>query len=480
MRLSLSETQLLAKSQSLQAFLDKHNYLADYWAFKSYRSERLPYLNLKATPVSYANAANLRYNSVLKNDEYVRTENINSYAQLNLSQKVAATGGTLYVQSDVSRIENFGANNYTQFAAKPFTMGYSQNLFGFNAMKWQKEIEPLRFAKAQKEYIESTEGMLLDVTRLFFDLLKAQTVVEMAMANKSNTAKALDIAARRFELGTVGKEELLDLKLAKNNADINHREASIALRASKEELLNYLMLPIETNLTAEIPLGQHVDSIGVAKVLELALTNNPLPLSIEQSLIESRRDLKEVQSNQRFQASMGLSFGINKTDGMLIYQNAQLTPVNGQIGNVYKPDFDQYQQLAVTINVPILDWGTGKGRVEMARSRQQVTEISAQKTRQRFEQAVVTTAMTFNLQKEKVAAAAVSDSLASDSYELTIERFNSGKADVLKLNASQQAKDNARLQYINAVAGYWIQYHTLRKLTLYDFETGADIKSDIE
>jgi outer membrane protein TolC len=165
---------------------------------------------------------------------------------------------------------------------------------------------------------------------------------------------------------------------------------------------------------------------------------------------------------------------------MLIYQNAQLTPVNGQIGNVYKPEFDQYQQLAVTINVPILDWGTGKGRVEMARSRQQVTEISAQKTRQRFEQAVVTTAMTFNLQKEKVAAAAVSDSLASDSYELTIERFNSGKADVLKLNASQQAKDNARLQYINAVAGYWIQYHTLRKLTLYDFETGADIKSDIE
>jgi outer membrane protein TolC len=59
-------------------------------------------------------------------------------------------------------------------------------------------------------------------------------------------------------------------------------------------------------------------------------------------------------------------------------------------------------------------------------------------------------------------------------------RFRGGQADVLRLTSSQRAKDNARLQYINALAEYWDSYFYLRRLTLYDFEKDRELEFNEE
>jgi outer membrane protein TolC len=74
-----------------------------------------------------------------------------------------------------------------------------------------------------------------------------------------------------------------------------------------------------------------------------------------------------------------------------------------------------------------------------------------------------------------VESAALSDTLANESYELTMTRFSSGQADVLRLTSSQKAKDSARLQYISTLSDYWINLYTLRQMTLFDFETNNDL-----
>lgn len=39
----------------------------------------------------------------------------------------------------------------------PVNIGYSQSLFGFNSLKWQRRIEPLRYEEARKSYVETME-----------------------------------------------------------------------------------------------------------------------------------------------------------------------------------------------------------------------------------------------------------------------------------------------------------------------------------
>ncbi|GAO30660.1 outer membrane protein TolC [Geofilum rubicundum JCM 15548] len=438
--------------------------MADYWAYRSYRADYLPSVTLRANPLTYSNASQLRYNSLKQTDEFIRTENLSSDLNLIISQKLSATGGTFFVRSELGRIENYGDNPYTQYASVPFRIGYSQQLFGFNSMKWQRQIEPLKFEKAKLEYLQSVEEMNLSTVRYFFAMIQVSIQKEIALSNMENTKNLLQVAYRRFELGTVSREELLDLRLSENNAAIVLQEAHLHYREAKENLLNFLMLPIDIDLEIDLPLDIPVNEVNVRLVLEKALNNNPEILKMEQDALENRRNVEQAKTARHFQADVNMSYGLSKNDGTL--------------SNVYSPEFDNYQQLSVGVNIPILDWGRSKGQYQMARSRQQVAEIANQQSLQQIEQNSITRAIAFNIQKSRVESAALSDTLATESYELTMTRFQTGQADVLRLTSSQNAKDNARLQYINAIADYWQSYYYLRRLTLYDFERGVEIVFD--
>jgi outer membrane protein TolC len=461
-RLSLNSALLLAQEQSLQAFLNKHYYMADYWAFKSYLADYRPSVNMVANPIAYSNGSQLRYNSEKKVDEYIRTENISSNINLNVLQKVALTGGTISAQSNLNRIENFGKDGFTQYNSIPFRIGYQQQLFGFNPMKWERKIEPLKFKRAKKEYVQSVEEMNLTTVNYFFSLARASVQKEISQSNVDNTKKLLQVAQSRFELGTVTRDELLDLRLSQNNAVIALQEAQLEYRQANENLLNFLMLPVETELSIELPQQIALQQVDVQMVLQKALENNTELLKLEQTTLEGKRNVEMAKVARHFRSDVDVSVGLSKSDGNDL--------ANGTLKKVYNPVFDNHQYVSVGLNIPILDWGRAKGQYEMARSNLQVVQVAAQKSMQQFEQKAVTQAITFNIQKSKLESAALSDTLANESYELTMTRFNTGKADVLKLTSSQQAKENARLQYINAMANYWQNYYQLRILTHYDFE----------
>ncbi|HKK67373.1 MAG TPA: TolC family protein, partial [Bacteroidales bacterium] len=281
-RLTLNDALELTREQSLQAFLNEHYYMADYWAYRSYRADYLPSVSLRANPLSYSNASRLRYNSNTRTDEYIRTENLSSDLELNISQKLAATGGTFFLESELGRIENYGDNSYQQYSSVPFRLRYQQKLFGYNPMKWQRKIEPLKFEKAKKEYIQSVEEMHISTIRHFFNLIRATISLEMAETNMENTKNLLHTAHRRFELGTVSREELLDLRLSENNAGIAWQEAKLRFREANESLLNFLMLPVDTELDIKIPEDIPVTEVNVEQVRQSALDNNPELLQLKQ------------------------------------------------------------------------------------------------------------------------------------------------------------------------------------------------------
>lgn len=295
--LTLDDALGMARQQSLHAFLNQHYYMADYWAYRSYRANLLPSGTLRTIPLTYTNASILRYNSITQTDEFIRSEYLASDMNLSISQNMAATGGTFFVQSALDRIENFGANSFTQYSSVPFRIGYRQELFGFNPMKWQQKIEPLKFEKAKKEYLESTEDMNISTVRHFFAMARAAMQKEIATANLENTRNLLQIAQNRFDLGTVTREELLDLRLSQNNAAIALQEAMLEYRETRESLLNFLMLPVDSEIEIELPQNISVSEVDLQLVLENALANNPEILETEQHILENQRNGRRGQRN---------------------------------------------------------------------------------------------------------------------------------------------------------------------------------------
>jgi len=212
--------------------------------------------------------------------------------------------------------------------------------------------------------------------------------------------------------------------------------------------------------------------VDIQLVLQKALENNPEILQLDQSILESQRNVEQANRARHFQADVNVSYGVSKDDGNYLK--------SGELKTVYTPEFENYQQLSLGINIPILDWGRRKGQYEMAKSYHEIAQVAGRQSLQQFKQNAVTRAIAFNIQKSRVESAALSDTLANESYELTMTRFSTGQADVLRLTSSQNAKDNARLQYINALADYWTNYYTLRQLTLFNFENNSNIEFNEE
>jgi outer membrane protein TolC len=63
-------------------------------------------------------------------------------------------------------------------------------------------------------------------------------------------------------------------------------------------------------------------------------------------------------------------------------------------------------------------------------------------------------------------------------YNITKKRYILGKITITDLNLAQQEQDQSLVQYLNSLEKFWVDYYTLRRLTLYDFEQNKKIETE--
>ena len=56
-----------------------------------------------------------------------------------------------YGSTQIGYMTTFGDQNQTQFMTIPISVGYKQDLLFYNPLKWARQIEPLKLARAEKE-----------------------------------------------------------------------------------------------------------------------------------------------------------------------------------------------------------------------------------------------------------------------------------------------------------------------------------------
>lgn len=150
--LDLSRTIELANDSSLEAFRTQNMYLSGYWAYRTYQANRLPSLTMNLTPAQYNRDITKRYDSQSNLDVYRTQQSYYAYGSLSVKQNFDLTGGTFYLESNLTYMRNFGDSKTTQFTSVPIRIGYSQSLLGYNAFKWERKIEPLKYERVKKSF----------------------------------------------------------------------------------------------------------------------------------------------------------------------------------------------------------------------------------------------------------------------------------------------------------------------------------------
>lgn len=465
MNLTLNEVIQIASKSSLDAFRYKNMYLASYWEYRYYKADKLPSLSMNTTPLDLNHYRKREYNFQTNEDQYVLRDYINSDLAVQLNQKIGITGGSLFFSSELGMVKNLGGDQVTSYQATPVSIGYSQSLNGFNAIKWESRIEPIKFEKAKKSFIQDQETLAMRSTSMFFDLVEAQIQLKIAQNNMANADTLYKIGKGRFQVGTVTQDELLNLELNQLNAKQALSKANLEVLRSQSGLNSYLMMDKKTQVDCTVPSRIPDLQINAEDALDLALKNNPDILDQEQQMIEQNREVARAKSESGLNTTLFAVYGLNQST---------------QDFNTVYDEPDQSQRVQVGLNIPLVDWGRRKGRLMMAESNREVVNARVSQARIDFEQNIFQSVMEFNLQAEQVKNAAKADTVAQKGYEVTFQRFLIGKVDVIKLNIARNDLESARNAYIRAVRTYWNYYYRLRMLTLFDFVKNTNLTAEYD
>jgi outer membrane protein TolC len=255
------------------------------------------------------------------------------------------------------------------------------------------------------------------------------------------------------------------MELALLNAGTALNQAGINLQVSEFQLRSFLGFNENVKLELIIPAQIPELEIELNKAIEQARENNPELLNLERQLLQAAQNVAEARSQKGLNANLFASYGLT--------QRAE------DISGAYKDPLSQ-QRISVGIELPIVDWGLGKGAYKMAQSQEEVIRTQVRQSQIDFEQNIFLNVNQFNIQDDQLLIAAKADTIAQKRYDVTKQRFLIGRIDVLDLNIADSEKDVAKRGYIATLRNYWTAYYNVRRLTLFDFERNQNLEADFE
>ena len=463
--ISLEEILTIARINSLDVFKAKRQYEVNHWSFRSYKSSILPKVDLKIEPLNYNRSIVERYDSEQNIDVFRQQQVLSSYAYLSLNQKIRATGATVFINSSFDRIMNFGDEEYLNYIVSPIRIGFNQPLMAFNEFKWDHKTEPVKYSLAKKKYLNNLAQLQLKAFSLFFNWALDSNRVAIAKENNLSATKLFKIGKKRYEIGAIEKDDILNLELELFNSETNLTKLEKGLEKAEVDLMIFLRKN-QWNYSApklpELISNLHID---ISQANELAKINNPDLLNLKLKRIVGNRDLDRAIKENRFDLSLIASYGLNQQ--------------GGDIQDVYSSFLDQ-QMIAIQMNIPILDWGERKGNIKMAKTNKEVVNIEIQQEGEKLKQEISLKVTDFNLQEQLVLGDLRSKEISRESYEVTQKRFLSGSVDLLKLTSARKSWQAASETYIQSLYNYWKFYYEVQQLTLFDFINNKALEANFE
>jgi len=454
--LSLSEAVALAQSDAPDALLAETRLSNRKWFYQSFLSTYKPQITLNGTLPEF-NRTVERLALPEGITFFNRTDLFNSLG-LTASQNITKTGGRIFATTELQRLDVFtGPTQGKQYFSTPFIIGFNQPLFGYNSLKWNKKIEPLRYEEASKSYAEEMENLAYQSVELFFNVYTEQLNMEANKINKENADELFDVSKGRYEVGRIAETELLQIELSAMNADANMAQAVLNLQNSTERFRNFLGLKNSVEFILEAPTELPEFQIETEEALRYALNHRSDITSYKRRLLEAEANVAEAKANSGAQINVNGRVGLSNTAT--------------QLSNAYSNPIDN-ERVSLNLSIPIADWGAAKAQLKVAQSNQELEQMTVEQERINLEREVRLNVRQFDLIRRQVALSKRAYDVAIKREDITRKRYYIGKISITDLNLAIADSETARRNYIQSLRSFWLAFYEIRRITLFDFEKG--------
>ncbi len=386
-------------------------------------------------------------------------------ARLNmrLSQQIPLTGGNLFVESSLARLQISGQQDVRNWSSTPFRVGLSQNLLRSNSQAWNAREQGLEIDAAERRFLEEREDVAIQTANAFFDHYAARMSLENARNNAAINDTLYTLNKGRYEVGKIGENDLLQNELAL----LRSRNALNGARLEFDRTLAALRLqlnlppdaPLSVEVTSDVPNVQADTVLAVTQ----ALRNRADVTQQQLQTVQAKRRVSEARYNTGLGAQLQASIGYNQSasDLDLAYR-----------------DLRDAQRFSLAVSMPLVQWGARSAEIEAAKAEENRAESNRRLAREELIQEAHFAALQLEQSRSQLELSAKADTVANKRFEVAKNRYIIGRIGIDNLFIAQNEKDQALQQYVQALRGYWLAYYRLRRATLYDFVEGRPIRPE--
>ena len=461
--LSLDSAIHLAQTHSIAAQQVRHNYWDACYQYRLYRKALLPQLSLSGSLPAF-NRTISKITMPDGSEAFVSQSTGNYAATLNLRQPIPFTGGSFYASTGLQRLDIYMDNTTTSYLANIVNFGISQPIITYNTYKWQKKMEPLALQKAERQYAEVLENIAFQTVVYFFELLETQETLTLKMENKQNSDTLLATARAKFAIGKFTEAQVLEVEVDNLNLSLEIEQLKQELSNRMRILCDYIGMEEDVSLRLQIPETITIVAIDYSKALSEYRENSQAETDHKHRLLQAQSEVARAKADNGFSFNLNASFGLSKNDELF--------------RNIYRNPLDQ-EQVTLSFEIPILDWGVARCKRRKAENLLANEELAIRQETMDLERKLSDLVGQFNIQNHRLQLAVHTAELSQKRYEITAESYALGKIGFLDFSTAQYEKDNTRITYIQALSTSWQSYYQIRRMTLFDFENGAKVTTEL-
>lgn len=359
-------------------------------------------------------------------------------------------GQTQGFQGGIGRNDNF--NN---------DLNVSVNILLYNGGRLQKEALKRGYdvEVAQHNVAILKENIVLQIIQQYLSVLLQKEIVKIYESSVENAQKGYQRAKITTEVGTTAQTTLAEAQsaLAKENQNLNQAKIEVqkALFTLSQtlQLNDYHSFDIEDwALSEELPNNLH----SLENVLTQIQEKHPLILSA-QSKIKSAEAQTEVVKTA-FLPSVSLSAGLGS-----FYYNSLITDITGvdNLGNIikekalfgqYKTNF--YQQVGVSVNIPIFNKNNTKLQVEQAKINEEMAKNNFQQRQQQLLQQIQKVFFDMESYYQNYLSAQETEKSTQLALDFAQKSYEAGRTSIYDLHIARNNYVSAKSSTIQAKYNY--------------------------
>jgi len=464
-RLDLDASIAIAKKQSnSMQILQQRLRMAEY-QLRAATSNYKTHVNLDMVMPRFTETVKQWEDSLGISFYSVRQNQMNAY--LTVSQPLP-TDGRLFLSSGVQNVADYNyEDRLTQITA---SIGLSQPIeafYGYNDLRLSYRQAELNYESSLKQLERAELDLVYEISSLYYNLLSYEQRLEIAKMSYDRQLEAYNIASNKYKAGIMREVEALqmevDLSGAANTLDL----ARVNYNSQKLIFKEMMGLDLKDSIIIEGTLEYAEVLVDVNKAVDLALENRNELKEYEIQIELSEMEIKRRKAAGRIQGDILVNYD-------LIGTNKSLLTV--PLGTSFQDSWYNLQDrpgnfnAALTISIPLIDWGENKARVNAARASLEQNMLQMKGEKISIEREIRNLIGQLNSSQRRLVLLEKSVVVAEKSFEISRERYANGEIDSQAIALERERLNNAYISRLESYIAYKLLLSDLMRKTFYDFE----------